>query len=393
MARGLHSPGNLSPGQTMQLFSCPKCSQVLFFENTTCTTCGQAVGYAPEMARLVAVPAEGSSGAPFQLGLDGSKPASYAKCENFVQQDACNWLVHGGDQQTACRSCRLTEPNPELTTEENREPWLEIERAKRRLIYGLDRLGLPVRSKREDAVSGLTFRFQRGTEEQPVMTGHDNGLITLNIAEANAAYRENMREKLGEGYRTVLGHLRHEIGHYYWDRLIKATPSLSAFRDRFGDPDQSYQEALQRHYSAGPPANWARSFISAYATMHPWEDWAETWAHYLHLVDTLETAKSHGLTLRIPGAKASKQLATEAVAFQDYESLRNSWQAVTLALNDLNRSMGMKDVYPFAPSPAVHEKLRFVHDVIRSQSPALTGKAKARPQRRGWLRRAWNATP
>jgi hypothetical protein len=370
----------------MQLFSCPKCNQVLFFENTVCVHCGQAVGYAPELARLVALPA-GGGGAPFQVRAAGSKPKSYRKCDNFVQHDACNWLVSGADDQKLCRSCRLTEPNPELTSSENRGPWLEIEHAKRRLLYTFDRLGLVVVSKTEDAAAGLSFRFQRGTDEHPVMTGHDNGLITLNIAEANAAYRENMREKLGEGYRTVLGHLRHESGHYYWDRLIKATPSLSAFRDRFGDPDQSYQEALQRHYSSGPPGNWAESFISAYASMHPWEDWAETWAHYLHLVDTLETARSHGLSLRVPGTKGGKAVAIENVAFRDYESLRTSWHAVTVALNDLNRSMGMKDVYPFAPSPVVHEKLRFVHDVIRSQSPALTGRPQPQPPRRSWLRR------
>lgn len=372
----------------MQLFSCPQCDQVLFFENTACTHCGQSVGYAPETARLIALTDKAGRGAPFQVRAAGSKTVSYQKCENFLQHHACNWLVRSDEGQPLCRSCRLTEPNPELTSSENRDPWLEIERAKRRLLYTLDRLGLPVVPKREDAVVGLSFRFLRGTNEHPVMTGHDNGLITLNIAEANASYRENMREKLGEGYRTVLGHLRHEIGHYYWDRLIKATPSLSAFRDRFGDPDQSYQEALQRHYGSGPPANWAESFISPYASMHPWEDWAETWAHYLHLVDTLETAKSHGLSLRSPGTPTGKPLATETVTFQDYDSLRTGWHAVTLALNDLNRSMGMKDVYPFAPSAAVHEKLRFVHDIIRSQSSVLTAGTQAPPARRSWLRRA-----
>jgi hypothetical protein len=375
----------------VKLFSCPKCSGVLFFENTVCTACEQPVGYAPELARLVALPANGAAGQPFSVPVAGSKPVQYSSCGNFVQHDACNWLVRNDDNQPLCRSCRLTEPNAELTNDENRAAWLEVERAKRRLLYTLHQLGLPVVTKQEDAAAGLLFRFQRGTDQQPVMTGHDNGVITLNLAEASASYRENMREKLGEAYRTVLGHLRHEIGHYYWDRLIRATPTLSAFRDRFGDPDQSYQEALQRHYGAGPPANWPESFISAYATMHPWEDWAETWAHYLHVVDTLETAKSHGLSVRTPGRKSGKQVTAEAVSFQDYESLRASWQAVTLALNDLNRSMGMQDVYPFAPSPVVHEKLRFVHDVIRSQSPAFTGTGKAAPAtaRHGWLRRAW----
>jgi hypothetical protein len=175
-----------------------------------------------------------------------------------------------------------------------------------------------------------------------------------------------MREKMGEGYRTVLGHLRHESGHYYWDRLIRSSPSLGEFRKLFGSDEQSYEDSIQRHYDQGAPADWRQSFISEYATMHPWEDWAETWAHYLHMIDTLDTAKNHGLTVRMPGRRSSKTVATDALAFRDYESLSTGWHAVTSTLNDLNRSMGMKDAYPFVLSPAVHEKLRMVHDVIRS---------------------------
>jgi hypothetical protein len=172
---------------------------------------------------------------------------------------------------------------------------------------------------------------------------------------------------MGEGYRTVLGHMRHESGHYYWERLIRSNPaSLGEFRKLFGNDEQSYAEAIKRHYDQGAPADWKEFFISEYATMHPWEDWAETWAHYLHMVDTLETAKSHGLTVRIPGKRSGKTIATDALAFRDYESLSTGWHAVTVALNDLSRSMGVKDFYPFVVSPAVHEKLRFVHDVVRS---------------------------
>jgi hypothetical protein len=177
-----------------------------------------------------------------------------------------------------------------------------------------------------------------------------------------------MREKMGEAYRTVLGHLRHEIGHYYWDRLIRNSNSLDAFRQRFGDDTQDYDLAVQRHYEQGAPANWAESHISAYATMHPWEDWAETWAHYLHMIDTLETAKSHALSLRVPAAeRTGDQISTDAVAFRDFESLTSNWNAVTLALNSLNRSMGLKDAYPFVLSPKVLEKLRFVHEIIQSR--------------------------
>ncbi|HTV22276.1 MAG TPA: putative zinc-binding metallopeptidase [Polyangiaceae bacterium] len=367
----------------MRLFSCPQCDRVLFFENTVCTHCGQHVGYSVEARALVAVPTDAEKARkPFTAPAPGARSTRYLKCKNFSELDSCNWLVCTADESPYCRSCRLTEMIPDLGDPKNRAALLEIERAKRRLIYTLLALKLPVVSKQDDPEGGLRFDFLRGTEDKPVMTGHDEGLITLNVAEAEAAFRENMREKMGEGYRTLLGHLRHEIGHYYWNRLIRDTPALAECRALFGDDEQSYEAAIERHYGEGPPANWSERFVSAYATMHPWEDWAETWAHYLHMVDTLETAKNHGLSLRVPGSRqrANATVATDALAFRDYDSLSRAWHAVTLALNDLNRSMGVKDAYPFVLSPAVHDKLRFIHDVIRRSAARSSGSWL------GWLR-------
>jgi hypothetical protein len=365
----------------VRLFTCPQCTRVLFFENTVCTHCGQHVGYSVEARTLVAVPNDAAKASkPFAAPAPGARSARYLKCKNFSELDTCNWLVASSDNHPYCRSCRLTAGIPDLADAKNRSALLEIERAKRRLLYTLFALKLPVVSKQEDPEGGVRFDFLRGTDEKPAMTGHDEGVITLNVAEAEAAFRENMREKLGEGYRTLLGHLRHEIGHYYWNRLIRGTPSLPEFRERFGDDELSYEAALERHYGEGPPANWSERFVSAYATMHPWEDWAETWAHYLHMVDTLETAKNHGLSLRVPGSRPGRRsgatIATDALVFGDYESLSRGWYALTIALNDLSRSMGVKDVYPFVLSPAVHDKLRFIHDVIRRCAGA---------QGSGWL--------
>ena len=242
------------------------------------------------------------SGRTAPFGLTGGGPARYRRCRNYSDHYACNWLVSAGDDEPYCRSCRLTEIVPDLSDPANKAAWVEVEGAKRRLLYTLYALRLPVVSKRDDEDAGLTFRFMHATPEQPVTTGHERGIITLNMAEANGAFRENMREKLGEGYRTVLGHLRHEIGHYYWDRLIQSGPELDAYRELFGDERQDYPSRLSSVITPpAPRSDWADSFISAYATMHPWEDWAESWAHYLHMVDTLETAKSHGLTVRVPG--------------------------------------------------------------------------------------------
>ncbi len=364
----------------MKLFECEQCAGVLFFENTLCRGCNAALGYCVETGRLTTLPDGADAQTPFAIAGGGS--ARYRRCRNDSDHNACNWLV-AEDDEPYCRSCRLTEIVPDLSDAANRAAWFEVEGAKRRLLYTLYALQLPVVSKRDDAELGVTFRFLQGTPEQPVMTGHDRGIITLNMAEADTAFRENMREKLGEGYRTVLGHLRHEIGHYYWDRLIQSGPELDAYRALFGDEREDYQTALHRHYAEGPKSNWAEFFISAYATMHPWEDWAESWAHYLHMVDTLETAKSHGVTVRVPG-QPTERVSTDSLPLGDFGNLASRWHAVALALNSLSRSMGMKDVYPFVLSPLVLEKLAFIHRVIASSAPAGTivdGKNAQRPTR------------
>jgi hypothetical protein len=343
----------------VKLFTCDNCGQTLYFENSRCMSCGVALAFNPESARLAVL----------------REPALL--CRNGRQHDACNWLVPVGSGAEFCASCDLSEVIPDLSDATNNQAWRRIEAAKRRLLYSLYALKLPVVSRKDRPEGGLAFRFLKGTENEPVMTGHENGVITLNIDEADFAFRENMREKMGEGYRTVLGHLRHEIGHYYWDLLVR-NEMLEGFRALFGDERASYEDSLERHYGNGPPANWADSFISAYATMHPWEDWAETWAHYLHMVDTLETAKSHGLTVRAPAADGpGERIATDRLAFSDFEALTAGWNALTLALNSLNRSMGMKDAYPFVLSPKVLGKLRFVHELVRKERNATAPRVIA----------------
>jgi hypothetical protein len=378
----------------LKLFQCDHCGQALSFENSACARCRKALGYAVEADKLVVLPEEASEpNRPFQVPALGT--GWYLECRNYSEHQACNWLVQttrerpsgeAGLKPPYCRSCELTEVIPDLSDPDNLQAWVKIERAKRRLLYTLAGLKLPAPSKHDAPTEGLSFRFLRGTEQQPVMTGHSSGVVTLNIAEANAAFRENMREKLGEAYRTVLGHLRHEIGHYYWDRLVAGTAAHEPFVRLFGDERQDYQKAIARHYDEGPPSDWAESFISAYASMHPWEDWAETWAHYLHLVDTLETAKSHGVSVRVPGKSGVELIATDALAFRDFESLAEGWHAVTATLNGLSRSMGLEDAYPFVLSGPVHDKLRFIHQLIVERPAAKSTRRAvppAPPSRRG----------
>ena len=249
------------------------------------------------------------------------------------------------------------------------EPWQSLERCKRRLLFGLRDLNLPIDSRKQRPKNGLMFSFRRDSPDgkHKVFTGHSDGLITINIAEADDPFREKLRKQLGEGYRTVLGHFRHEIGHYYWDRLVKDGPWLSVYRRLFGDERLDYAQAVERHYSKGAPAGWPQKFVSAYATMHPWEDWAETWAHYLHIVDTLDTARSYGVVLRpkADGVSADEiSMSAPALDFEDFDDLLAGWIPVTIALNSLNRSMGLIDPYPFVLCAKVTEKLRFIHDVV-----------------------------
>lgn len=368
----------------VQLFHCDRCGRVLFFENSQCNACQSQLGYLAEAQRLVVLPDTQEPGAAFPLpGRNDS--ASFVRCRNYSERQACNWLAPALDAASGtveaapapyCRSCELTEIIPDLSDAANLAAWTDIERAKRRLLYTLLALELPVSSRAQDPRRGVAFRFLRGTKREPVMTGHSAGIITLNVAEAHAAYRENTREKLGEAYRTVLGHLRHEIGHYYWDRLIADGPRLQRFRALFGDERQDYQQAIRRHYDQGPAPSWQESFISAYATMHPWEDWAETWAHYLHMHDTLETAKSHGVAVRAPD-RSGERVATDNLVFGDFDSLAASWQALTVTLNSLSRSMGLPDTYPFVLSRPVQEKLRFIHGLIHEQDAQTAARESA----------------
>ena len=276
-------------------FSC-RCGRPIYFRNSLCLGCQAPLGYEPDLQQVRALtPAP----QPDTWQIDGQEGenAFFKQCENFDSPAGCNWLVPADDKEPLCRSCRLNRTIPDLNDPDNCQWWLKIENAKRRLVAQLLNLGLPVASKvSEDPEHGVMFDFLRSPKGGPrVLTGHASGLITLNVEEADDSIREKTRHQMREPYRTLLGHFRHEIGHYYWDRLVADTPWLEKFRALFGDDRQDYAAALKRNYEQGPPANWADQHISSYASVHPWEDWAETWAHYLHVVDSLDTALRFGL--------------------------------------------------------------------------------------------------
>jgi hypothetical protein len=255
---------------------------------------------------------------------------------------------------------------PDLSQPGHREAWYRLEVAKRRLIYTLLGLGLPLENQVSDPEHGLVYEFLADVPgADPMLTGHNNGVITISVAEADDVEREKRRLQLHEPYRTLLGHFRHEVGHYYWERLIQHSHRIDAFRYLFGDEREDYSEALKRHYQQGAPSDWQQRFVSAYASAHSWEDWAETWAHYLHMTDTLETATACGLSLQ-PKRPDEPSLKADAWSGRpdSFERMVSDWFPVTYVLNNLNRGLGLPDGYPFVLSTPAIDKLRFVHETV-----------------------------
>lgn len=352
----------------MRGFFCQKCGGRLFFENSVCLSCGSSLGFLPDFATLSVISPSG--GDAWSAMEPEAKGRSYRKCQHNQVENVCTWMIPADDTNPFCTSCRLNRTIPDLRPANHRELWRKMESAKRRLVYGLLRLNLPIFPKSQDASRGMAFDFladplPRFAEGERILTGHINGVITINLAEADDAVRENMRLNMREVYRTLLGHFRHESGHYYWDLLVRDHPARDSVRAMFGDERADYNSAVHRYYAQGPPAGWETSFVTPYAAAHPWEDWAETWAHYLHIIDTLETASAGGLEIRTAG----KVRALASPLGRGFGEIREDWHALRFVINSLNRSMGMPDPYPFVLSDDIAGKLAFIHEWIQ-KNPA-----------------------
>ncbi len=353
----------------MKIYQCGGCSQLIYFESVHCVSCKQMLGFFPDLEQICAMQQD-SLGYWQPVGV--TAPQRYKQCYNYRVEQVCNWMVAEQDEDDFCLSCRLNEVIPNLDKPDNRKYWQKLEIAKRRLVYGLLQLKLPLSNKKKDPEKGLAFKFLMNpevsdSENEPILIGHDAGLITMNVAEADDAYREKARLNMHERYRTLLGHFRHESGHYYWFRLLQEGPWLEEFRLLFGDEQADYGEALKTYYAQGPKLDWQQTFITRYASAHPWEDWAETWAHYLHMHHGLETAHAWGVTLNPqPEGMQSNRNAPLTALNYSFESMCDSWAWLSCALNSLNRSMGMADMYPFTLNDVSKDKLRFVHRVVHA---------------------------
>ena len=366
--------------RAMRDFTCPNCGQRLAFENSVCLSCGSKLGFSlDDMALLVIATGSDSE---HRGAVDAG---AYQLCAN-LHVAKCNWLVRKSADSPLCASCGLTRTRPHDADAIALAAFAAAERAKRRLIAELNELRLPIVGRDQDPQQGLAFDLLSSVEEK-VFTGHDNGLITLDLAEGDDVHREQLRIAMDEPYRTLLGHFRHEIGHYYFYRLVATSPVyLARFNELFGDPDADYQAALDRHYSEGAPTGWKKNFVSSYATMHAAEDWAETFAHYLHIRDTLDTAAAFGI------APAAATLERRVLGPSGFDIIIELWLPLSWSLNMVNRSMGREDLYPFVLPGPVLDKMRFIHTVIDeiTSDPAKLAVASGEARRRGglsWLRR------
>jgi hypothetical protein len=351
----------------LKTFHCDRCGSLVFFENTQCLKCGGALGFLPDTMDVATLEQRNEQ---LWQPLAPAGTQTYRQCANATQYQVCNWLVPHDNPNPLCEACALNQLIPDLKVRGNQDRWHKLEVAKRRVLYTLKDLGIPpgpTAARKKGPV--LTFSFLADAVTGPkVMTGHNNGVITINIAEADDAVREARRVSLNEAYRTLLGHMRHEVAHYYWLLLIKDSPHIGPYCKLFGDPSADYAAALKTYYQNGPRADWREGFISAYASAHPAEDWAETFAHYLHIHDMVETAAGFGLSLK-PKHPAAPSMSTDLKRVEltrsTFDEVLAAWFPLTYALNEINRGMGLPDVYPFVLSAAAMEKLRFVHHVVQ----------------------------
>lgn len=309
----------------MKRFSCPMCYARVFCNDSKCTNCG---------ARLIYDLSTDSFDVPPGVSFMDQPCANADSWE-------CNWLrEQTGDQCPACAlDLQVASPGADLTV---------FQAAKRRVVRQLHLFGIDLRS----GPVPMRFNLLRSTPENPVITGHDEGLITLDIAEGNPAHLAETQTGLAEAYRAPVGHVRHEAGHWHWQARIANDPELlDQFRELFGDERLDYAMALQRHYQGTDNGWWRPIYLSHYATAHPWEDYAESFAHVLHMHAMLETAEAEGFI-----ARPADRLTFE----QDYARLA----PLTIGLNEMARSMGTAEPYPFAPPLQAVRKMAFVDDLL-----------------------------
>jgi hypothetical protein len=347
----------------MKIFQCGYCDHSIYFENVQCDNCGHISGFRAEDRQMLTFDTEDKKLISDREGIE------YKFCKN-KEYSVCNWVLEKDDPEEFCSACQLNRTIPKLSDADNFENWTHLEIAKHRLIYQLQKIGLPLPNKMDHEKDGLCFDFVARQNNPKLMTGHANGVVTILIREGNSVLREKARKELKEPYRTLVGHLRHEVGHYFWDQLIRDSPEILAeFRALFGNETIDYGKALQKYYKTTTQKNWQKSYISEYATSHPWEDWAETWAHYLHIMDMVETGYFFRISVKptVKNKVLKTRVSFDPYKMQNFDTIIQTCVPLSFAVNSMNRAMGIPDIYPFVISPAIVEKLRFIHRLLLSK--------------------------
>ena len=352
----------------MKRFYCD-CGAEIFFENQHCGKCARTLGYDFYSNMMIPIEYEESE---YYVSKEGT---SYRLCGNWIDFNTCNWLVPRENSHKLCYACRFNRTIPDQTNSgigypKNFFRWYRLEEAKRRLLYTLLEMKFQLTNGWDDRENGLLFDFIEDHESggqvvKPVTTGYVSGIITINSKEADDVERVQARSALNERQRTIVGHFRHELGHYCWDKIFCQLPSANYFEHVFGEANLNYKESIDLYYKKGPPRNWHDGFISAYASSHPSEDWAETWNHFLLIYDCLETAREFGLTSDYP-------------SITDLSGSVLMWRELAVTLNQLNRSIGLNDAYPFIITRRVEEKLRYVAAVINEYTSTASANELGR---------------
>ena len=289
----------------------------------------------PDVRLVGSLDPDGDADGTWRSPLPKASGSGYRLCQNDKNERVCNWAIPADDDGPFCVSCRTTRVIPNLADASGRSAWYRLEVAKRRLLFTLIELGMPLRNRVDDPERGLTFDFLADADPggAPVLTGHADGVITVNIAEADDAERERRRAAMLEPYRTLLGHMRHESGHYYWDADHRRHAGAGRVPHRCSETSAPITPHRLRRTTRRAPQPTGRNASSArMRRSHPWEDWAETWAQYLHMVDTLETAAACGLSLKPrrrdepTAVKMPQPVAPQPAAF---EELIDSWFPLT----------------------------------------------------------------
>ncbi|TWT52364.1 putative zinc-binding metallopeptidase [Allorhodopirellula solitaria] len=326
-----------------------RCGRRIFFNNHSCLACEAILGRCDECRSLTSFTSHGE-----HAECDVCHTSVHA-CEN-QNFHVCRSYVSDADK--LCQWCQFTAVTPDTSIPQQVSQWATMESAKRRLLLELHRLSLPPYVDNLTESHPLSFLFLADTvdeqgNEKRIITGHDQGVITINLAEADSVHRERTRVELGEPQRTLIGHMRHEVGHYIdWAWAMQVDPE--GYHALFGDPQAiDYSQAMDHHYQNGAPENWAENHVSAYATMHPWEDFAETANLYLDIMAIATTANDQD--------RAHFDLSPQA----DMPKLVNEILQIVVEASEYNCDLGLAPLLPEQLPPAVIEKLAYVHSLRR----------------------------